>query len=151
MRFNADFLPSKTDSWSTPYDLYNFFMEKGFLDPCPLDSTFNGLALNYSHKRLFVNPPFSDLSTWVDWCIKQFHNRCMVIILMPSRTDTKYFQKLLECSPSIWFFAGRLKFGGSDKCAPFPTLLVTLIPSIINVPFYQYGSIDKFIKCNENL
>ena len=151
MKKNADLLPSKTDDWSTPSDLYNYFMDLGYIDPCPLNSTIDGLAIDYYKKRLFVNPPFSNLITWVDWCIKQYNNGCSVVLLMPARTDTKYFHKLLSYHPRIVFFEGRLKFGGSNQCAPFPTILVELTPSIFSVNIYIFGSVQKYITPNEKI
>ena len=149
MKYNADFSVSKSDDWSTPLELYNYFIDHGYIDPCPLNSTIDGLEIQYFNKYLFVNPPFSKLSIWVDWCIQQYLNGCSVIILMPSRTDTKYFHKLLSYSPSLYFFEGRLKFGGSNKCAPFPTLLVKLEDSFIKIHCYKYGSLEKYIHKDE--
>lgn len=122
-------LSHETDEWRTPSKLYNAFMDHGYFDPCPFKAKFDGLQINYYGKKLFVNPPFSQLATWVEWCITQYNNGCEVILLMPSRTDTIYFEKLvLETTPCICFIKGRLHFNDSKKVAPFPTMLVHLRP-----------------------
>ena len=115
----------KTDDWRTPPDMYYWFMNHDFIDPCPYQADFDGLERNYIGKKLFVNPPYSDISTWVDWLIKQWQNNCEFALLVPARTDTKWFHKLLKLGVHIHFFEGRLHFNESKLGAPFPSILIT--------------------------
>lgn len=144
---NSACFSSNSTHWSTPKDLYNAFMIKGYLDPCPLHCTYNSLSIDYYGKKLFINPPFEDLYKWTDWIIKQVENGCLITLLMPARTDTIYFHKLLQYKPSIYFFKGRLKFGNSNACAPFPTILVT-ISKQIRTQLYSSGTVEDFIHGN---
>lgn len=48
-------------------------------------------------------------------------NICMLI---PARTDTKYFHQYIYGKAEIRFIQGRLKFGNSKNAAPFPSMLV---------------------------
>ena len=48
------------------------------------------------------------------------------MLLIPARTDTVYFHKLLEFKPEIVFIKGRLRFNDSKLSAPFPSILVIL-------------------------
>jgi hypothetical protein len=118
---------SYSDHWSTPEVIYNHYVMKlGYHDPCPLYE--NGFLFNFIDKPIFLNPPYSDMTRWIEWVIdnfKRYHKP--VTILIPARTDTKYFHRLLECKPDIEFIKGRLKFGGSKNSAPFPSLLVHLM------------------------
>lgn len=143
MKYNVDLMPSKSVHWATPNDLYNEYMIKGFIDPCPLNCTTDNLDVDHFGQKLFINPPFDKLDKWVDYALRQVDNKCIVHLLMPARTDTKYFQKMLKYKPSIYFFEGRLKFNDCGKCAPFPTIMVCFNLLGI-VPYYQFGSIDKF-------
>lgn len=143
MKYNVDLVPSKSVHWATPSELYNEYMIKGFIDPCPLHSNDDGTCIDYYGQRLFINPPFNDLDKWCDWICKQVENKCIVHLLMPARVDTKYFQKLLKYRPSIYFFEGRLKFNDCGKAAPFPTIMVCFNQLGI-IPYYQYGGIAKF-------
>lgn len=86
MRKNADFLPSKSIHWSTPVDLYQAFMDAGYIDPCPLNSTINGLNIDYYRQKLFINPPFNDLDKWVDYALKQSLNGCSITLLVQLRS-----------------------------------------------------------------
>lgn len=135
------FYSKKTDDWRTPSKLYVALMEKGYLDPCPYKSPVNGLMYDFFNAKLFINPPFSKMKEWIDWSIRQyFNNHCEVCLLIPARTDTKYFHELISYSPDIIFIKGRLHYNDSEKNAPFPSLFIRLKYS--NPHEYSYYSMD---------
>lgn len=120
----AVFLSKKTDEWATPSDIYKQVKERGLFDPCPLDATVDGLALEWGDDN-YVNPPYSDLLAWIRKSIEQHRKGKGVIMLIPARTDTKGFKELYDYGSTITFITGRLKF--NDKgTAPFPSMLVKL-------------------------
>jgi site-specific DNA-methyltransferase (adenine-specific) len=45
-------------------------------------------------------------------------------MLIPARTDTKYFHEYIYNKAEIRFLKGRLKFGGHSNSAPFPSMVV---------------------------
>ena len=45
-------------------------------------------------------------------------------MLIPARTDTKYFHDYILNRSEVRFLKGRLKFGDSKKSAPFPSMVV---------------------------
>ena len=45
-------------------------------------------------------------------------------MLLPARTDTKWFHDWCLPYGKIEFLRGRLKFGGCDNPAPFPSMIV---------------------------
>ena len=45
-------------------------------------------------------------------------------MLLPARTDTKWFHEFILGKADIRFIKGRLKFGGSKNSAPFPSMIV---------------------------
>lgn len=45
-------------------------------------------------------------------------------MLIPSRTDTRYFHDYIYQRTEIRFVKGRLKFGDQKNAAPFPSMLV---------------------------
>lgn len=134
------FYSKKTDDWRTPSELYIAFMEKGYIDPCPYKSVVNGLLYDFYNVKIFINPPFSQIKDWIDWSIKQYKNNCEVCLLIPARTDTKYFHRLLEYNPIIYFIKGRLHYNDSEKNAPFPSLFIRL--KYYGVDEQEYNSID---------
>jgi hypothetical protein len=115
-----------SDHWSTPKEIYDYYVIlKKYYDPCPLMK--NGFIFDEVNENIFLNPPYSDIATWIDWAIDNYKlNRSHHVILIPSRTDTKYFHRLLECGCDLEFIKGRLKFGDSKQSAPFPSVLVHL-------------------------
>lgn len=53
-----------------------------------------------------------------------------VVCLVPSRTDTEWFQDY-AMKGEIEFIRGRLKFGGHENSAPFPSAVVVFKPGSI--------------------
>ena len=48
-----------------------------------------------------------------------------VVMLIPARTDTKYFHEFIyHKAKEIRFIKGRLKFGDSKNSAPFPIMII---------------------------
>ena len=113
----------KTDDWKTPSKMFNKIMELGFIDTFKFKSDDNEFCKIYEKKRLFCNPPFSKLNKIPEWIKSQLDHKCDILLLIPARTDTKYFHKLLEMNPLIVFIKGRLHYNDSGS-APFPSLFM---------------------------
>lgn len=45
-------------------------------------------------------------------------------MLLPARTDTRWFHDYIYRKAEIKFVKGRLKFGSSKNSAPFPSMVV---------------------------
>ena len=45
-------------------------------------------------------------------------------MLLPARTDTKWFHDYIYGKAEIRFIKGRLKFGDAKNSAPFPSMVV---------------------------
>ena len=117
-------LSHKSDEWATPTLLYQAFMRKGYIDPCPLGGQINALETAYENKRLFVNPPFSKLNEFALWIIEQAKQGCDIYLLMPTRTDTRYFKALFDYGiDEIIFMHKRLRYNDS-KTAPFNSMVL---------------------------
>ena len=75
--------------------------------------------------RVFCNPPYSQIDKWVEKAFRETKNdNTLVVLLIPSRTDTRYFHNFIYQRAEIRFIKGRLKFGDSKNSAPFPSMLV---------------------------
>ena len=76
--------------------------------------------------RVFCNPPYGkEMYKWVEKCHQEgCKENTLVCLLIPARTDTKYFHDFIIHRTEIRFIRGRLKFGNSKNAAPFPSLLV---------------------------
>lgn len=138
-----------SDDWRTPSKLYNVIVnEKHFIDLFPYCSTFDQYEnKSYHHEKLFINPPYSQINTnrfrdYLDLLVK---NGNKILLLIPSRTDTKLFQQIMGYGATLWFISGRLHFNDSVKCATFPSVLVSIMPSLFNFHIYNFGDLDYFI------
>jgi site-specific DNA-methyltransferase (adenine-specific) len=123
---NRVLFSSATVEWATPlavYDKLNAEFQFDF-DPCPVDGTNDGLATLFTEwagKRVFCNPPYSDIRRWLD----RWHEPELAVYLIPARTDTRWFHEIcLPHAKEIRFLRGRLKFGDAKNCAPFPSMIV---------------------------
>lgn len=128
---------SKSDEWSTPQDIYEQ-LDNEFhfnLDPCATIEnhkceTFftqndDGLSKNWGGYRAFVNPPYSQIKQWVKKCWEESTKpNTIIVMLIPARTDTKYFHEYINHRSEVRFIKGRLKFGNSSNSAPFPSMVV---------------------------
>lgn len=56
-------------------------------------------------------------------------NFAHVVMLLPVRTDTKWFHEYVMKSNKITFIKGRLKFGNAKNSAPFPSMIVEFRPT----------------------
>ena len=129
---------SKSDEWATPIDLFNELNnEFNFnLDPCATEKNHkcenyftvddDGLEKLWGGYRVFCNPPYSQIAKWVEKAYRETtqNDNTLVVMLIPSRTDTKYFQDFIYHRTEIRFVRGRLKFGDSKNSAPFPSMIV---------------------------
>mgnify|MGYP004417313964 CR=1 FL=1 len=131
MSFNKVMFSSASDHWSTPKDVYDA-LDKEFNfndDPCPLGWVgASGLEREWGD-RVFVNPPYSEIKKWVEYAYWQANDpltkkKRVIVMLIPSRTDTRWFHDYVMKATEIRFIRGRLKFGGSKNSAPFPSAIV---------------------------
>lgn len=79
------------------------------------------------HGRVFMNPPYGrEIEDWISYACAQYEEGHVseAILLLPSRTDTKWFVRL-RAYP-LCFIVGRLHFSGHDNAAPFPSMCVYL-------------------------
>ena len=126
----------KSDEWATPQDLYEQLdTEFHFdLDPCSTDNKKcenhytkqdDGLSKNWGGRNVFVNPPYSEIAKWTEKCYREgCKDNTVVVLLIPARTDTRYFHNFILNRAEVRFIKGRLKFGDSNNSAPFPSMIV---------------------------
>ncbi len=127
---------SKTDLWSTPKDFYDKLNDEfDFqLDPCCteenkkceyfLTKEDNGLKKSWGQYRTFMNPPYGrEIGKWMKKAYEESFEGCLVVCLVPSRTDTKWWHDY-AMKGEIRFIKGRLKFGNAKNSAPFPSAVV---------------------------
>ena len=135
---------SKTDCWETPQELYDE-LNKEFhftLDVCALPENTkcknyytpeqNGLMQPWKGV-VWCNPPYGrEIGQWVRRALFSCIAGTTVVMLLPVRTDTKWFHEYIynRSNVEIRFIKGRLKFGNSNNSAPFPSMIVIFSKNI---------------------
>lgn len=116
---------SVSDEWATPAETYAALdAEFGFADDaCPLAGEANGLMREWK-SPCFVNPPYSDILPWMEKAKLEADAGKTVVLLVPSRTCTRWWHEYAMKATEIRFIRGRLKFGGAKTGAPFPSAVV---------------------------
>lgn len=131
---------SKSDQWATPKEFYDLLNQEFqfTLDPCAdyanhkCDKFFtkeiDGLKQDWNNENVFCNPPYGrEMGIWVKKCYDEvmIKKRCNIaVMLIPARTDTRWFHDYIYNNAEIRFIKGRLKFGGAKYNAPFPCMVV---------------------------
>lgn len=124
---------SATCEWATPPELFKALdAEFGFTcDVCATADNAkckefyspeqDGLAQEWTGV-CWCNPPYGrEIGKWVR---KAAESRCIVVMLLLARTDTKWFHDYIYGKTEIRFIKGRLKFGDAKNSAPFPSIIV---------------------------
>lgn len=131
---NKILFSSNKDDWETPHELFNKLDQEFHftIDVCAnydnkkcnryYSKKDNGLLQDWTNETVWCNPPYGrKISEWVK---KAKESNATVVMLLPARTDTKWFHKYIYGRAEIRFIKGRLKFVGSKNSAPFPSMIV---------------------------
>lgn len=131
---NSGLYTSKTDEWATPQAFFeNLDQEFHFtLDVCANNENHkcklyytkadDGLKMNWGGHIIWCNPPYGrEIGKWVEKCA---NHDGIAVMLLPARTDTRWFHDYIYGKAEIRFIKGRLKFGGATNSAPFPSMVV---------------------------
>ena len=106
MMINKGLFSSNTGEWSTPQWIFD---------------------------ELNTNPPYGrNINKWIQKAyVESRKSNCIVVGLLPARTDTKWFHDYIYPNKAeIRFIKGRLKFGDGLNSAPFPSMIVIWKASI---------------------
>lgn len=139
MTLNKALFSSAKGDWQTPSHIAEavrkFYGGTIDLDPCTTRDNPVGAKAFYtpdedglqskwpSGAKVYMNPPYGrEIRPWTSRAA--IHDG-PVIMLVPARTDTTWFQELADrrfCS--FCFIKGRLTFKGAPAPAPFPSVLI---------------------------
>jgi phage N-6-adenine-methyltransferase len=139
---NTDLMfSSKTDLWSTPQDLFDRLNSvfRFDLDVCATPENakcerffteeINGLAQEW-RGSVWMNPPYGrGIDAWVKKAFQSAQAGATVVCLLPARTDTRWWHDYV-LRGEVTFIKGRLKFGGHNNNAPFPSAVVVFRKTI---------------------
>jgi phage N-6-adenine-methyltransferase len=141
---NRVLFSSSTEEWPTPRSFFNNLNRRHrfTLDPCatPENATCplyftkedDGLAQDWGTHRVFCNPPYGrTIGAWVRKCFDASQRGALVVLLVPARTDTRWFHDWVQGKATeIRFIEGRLTFGTATWAAPFPSMVAVYTPRV---------------------
>ena len=119
----------RTQNWRTPLALfeslhaeYRFTMD-GASEPSngllPLASTAAN-PIPWHGQRVFCNPPWSNVRPFVE----QMPDAEVAVLLVPARTNCKWFHRALELGATVRFFSPKPRFQGAKHVSPVDCLLL---------------------------
>ena len=131
---------SNTDLWETPHEFFEELNDEfNFtLDVCALPENAkcaqyytpeeDGLSQPWTGV-CWCNPPYGrEIGKWVERAYGQTLQGTTTVMLLPARTDTRWFHNYIYHNAEVRFIRGRLKFGNSNNSAPFPSMVVIFRP-----------------------
>jgi len=135
----------KKKDWATPWAFIDY------LEGLPLGPTFSldvasapetakamkyftvsddGLKQSWANHTVWLNPPYGrDIGDWLMKAVECKSRTNGIWVLIPSRTDTKWFHEwVLPYAEAVYFIKGRINFCGGTNVkganAPFPSMLI---------------------------
>ena len=140
---------SKSNDWATPQSFFDKL--NNIFGPFTLDAAASAgnykvskyfteaddsLIQDWSGHTVFLNPPYG--RALKDWVKKSYEegkkDNTTVVMLIPARTDTKYWHDYVMKADEIRFVRGRIKFGDETNSAPFPSAVVVFRQSAYQAP-----------------
>jgi len=129
---------SQTDEWATPQYLFDELNAEFHFDLDPASTDENckcerhftkaddGLKKSWGGCKVFCNPPYGrQIGKWVEKGYREAqHPDTLVVMLIPARTDTRWFHDYIWGKAEVRFIRGRIQFGESRQNAPFPSMIV---------------------------
>ena len=148
--------PSKTDNHPTPqafyetlHTMYGFTCDAAASAEnakCKVYFTAsdNGLTKDWGTHTVWLNPPYGRvIKSWAQKSLDAASKGATVVMLVPSRTDTKWFKAVAERPEvQLLFVCGRLKFGKAKNAAPFPNVVLVIRPRRAGRPPMKVRFID---------
>jgi phage N-6-adenine-methyltransferase len=132
---------SNRGDWETPKDFFDWVSDIMGVFYCDVAATKinkiceyyrsfgdnDGLVKDWMDTN-WCNPPYGrKIGQWTSRASEQAKIGNKSVLLVPARTDTKWFQRAAKDSEDAFFLKGRLKFainGIEQDAAPFPSALL---------------------------
>ncbi len=138
----------KSHEWRTPPELFQvldaeFAMRldaaatnENALCPVYLTEDEDGLVQEWAgFGSVFCNPPYgTQIGRWVQKAYEESRKGATVVMLIPARTETRYWHDFVMRAAEIRFIRGRLRFSGIKVNAPFPSAVVVFRPGWFGTP-----------------
>ena len=119
------------DLWQTPPSLFNN-LHCEFVFTCDvaadkdntlvplsfIDEKFDALRCGRWGIVNWCNPPYSNITPWVNKAIEQHQLGRTIVMLVPADTSVKWFKLAYESCSEVRFISGRISFINADTQLP---------------------------------
>lgn len=129
MAYVDHYRQERRQDWTTPRAMFEALnAEYGFTMDGASNET-NGLLPKaatvlapqfWIGERVFCNPPWSDIRPYVE----QAALADLAVLLVPARTNSRWFHRALDLGARVRFFPGRPRFGDGKGSSPIDCLLL---------------------------
>jgi len=136
MSFNEGLFLSGSTEAETPQDFFDALNAEFHFNLDPASTHENakcerhytqeedGLSQPWDGK-VFCNPPYGrEIGKWVKKGYEEAQRGNTVVMLLPARTDTRWFHDYVMKARHLFFIKGRLRFSNMENSAPFPSMVV---------------------------
>lgn len=114
----------RTQTWTTPPALFDALNAEFAFDLDGAASAENALLpqwndgaehnVSWEGRRVFCNPPWSDIRPFVELAATAE----LAVLLVPARTNARWFHRALELGAEVRFFLGKPRFSGAKNNSP---------------------------------
>lgn len=105
---------AQTPDWILSWVKCNFGK---YFDPCPPNPKFDGLSIKWK-KVNFVNPPFDNISAWMNKAASEAEKGNLIIILVPFRPHTQYTRRNIKYIRKCLVFNSEISFKNYSNPLP---------------------------------
>jgi hypothetical protein len=135
---NKGLFSSDKDNWETPELLYQYLdsLYSFDHDPCPIDhyvllgmdieagASYDSLNKPWG-KSNYINPPYGrQIGKFIEKAYKESLLGKICVLLIPARTDTKWWHDFVMLAATVYLVRGRIRFKDGEHSAPFPSAIV---------------------------
>jgi len=142
--------------WATPQEFVDSLPYKFELDLCAthnnakcsqwISPAKDSLTISWERRGIcFLNPPYGrSIGHWVEKASKEARNGTTIVMLVPNRTETKWFYYIWRYAKLICFCSKRIKFKRSpndNDSAPFASVIAVF--SEYDQPNMKFKAMSK--------
>ncbi len=127
MSYVDHYAGSRRQDWTTPRAIFDRLQAEFRFDTDGASSPDNALladapdiAMSWRGRRVFCNPPWSNIAPFVELAA----TADLAVLLVPARTNAKWFHRALDLRATVRYFLGRPRFGDGKGSSPIDCVLL---------------------------
>jgi hypothetical protein len=117
----------RKQNWTTPDAIFDMLNAEYAFDldgAADADNAklpeFSEYRLTWVGRRVFCNPPWSSIPPFIELA----GTADLAVLLVPARTNARWFHRALELGATVRYFLGRPRFGDGQGSSPVDCLLL---------------------------